>query len=125
MVKMVKQPDGSSICGQCCVAMATGRAIKNVIKVFGHSHATRTKELHKALSKLGVNSDNKLTRNYAKTPIPENCILKITYDSRKHSGHWVYLKKGICYDPSGEIYHWTNYTFNPSMGRITSFLIIK
>lgn len=124
VVNIVTQPKGSSICGQCCVAMAAGKSIEEVIKVFGHKHATGTKELHKALNKFKVVSDKKLTRNSSNVSFPKTAILKITYDWRKNNGHWIYFENGICYCPSGEINHWTKYLANPSMGRITSFLKI-
>jgi hypothetical protein len=123
-VKMVTQPKGSSICGQCCVAMVTNRPIEEVIKVVGHKHSTRTRELHAALKIFKVVSDKKLTRNSSNVFFSKTAILKITYDWRKNNGHWVVYKNGVVYCPSGEINHWTEYLKTPSMGRITSFLKI-
>lgn len=129
VIQMVKQPKGSTICGQCCVAMITGKALDEVIKVFGHSHATRTKELHKVLKHFGYTSNSKLIRFTNFSGLPDLGIVKITYDWRKHNGHWAVIKNidGIAnfmvYCPSGEIDSWLTYGFGK--GRITSFLTIK
>lgn len=123
-MKLIIQPEGSSICGQCCVAMAIKKPLSTVIKVFGHQHSTRTIELHRAFKYFGTITDKRLTRNKTNTVFPKICILKITYDWRKSNGHWVYYNKGICYCPSGDVHHWSDYLKYPLMGRITSFLPI-
>jgi hypothetical protein len=120
-VNLVMQEDGSSICGHCCVAMATNTDIETVIELFGHEHSTRTKELHSVLKKLNVKADQKLTRKNSKNDLPNNCIIKITYDWRKNYGHWIYFNNGKCYDPVGAVYDLNKFD-NPRMGRITSFL---
>lgn len=124
-VRLVKQPKGSSICGQCCVAMVTGKPLEEVIKVFGHSHSTRTKELHKALKHFGYKSNSRLQRFTNFSGLPDFGIAKITYDWRKNNGHWVVIKytKKFSYQiycPSDGISSWLTYGTNK--GRITSFL---
>ena len=127
MVKMVQQPPNSSICGHCCVAMATGHDVEEVIQLIGHRHSTRTKELHLALRNLGYHTEEKLTRvkvNFY-TQFPTHCILKITYDERPNTGHWVYYEHGLIYCPSGDIRVWSDYVKFGDRGRITSYLKIE
>jgi len=122
-VKLVKQEPGTSICGHCCVAMISNVELDKVIELFGHQHSTRTKEVHNVLKKLGIKSNDKLTRKKSSNNFPDSCILKITYDWRKNNGHWIYYKDNNCYDPVGYIYN-LNMFDDPAMGRITSFLKI-
>lgn len=123
-MKLITQPKDSTVCGQCCVAMVTGKSLKKVIEIFGHSHSTRTKELYNALRNLGFKCvDSRLKRFTNNTALPRFGILKITYDWRKNNGHWVVIKNFMIYCPSDGISHWTTYGF--SKGRITSFLEIK
>lgn len=123
-MKLVVQPKDSSICGQCCVAMISGKKLEDVIKLFGHSHATRTKELSKALKSLGFECEDRLTKLNNTNGFPELCIVKVTYDWRKNSGHWMVYEHGMCYCPSGFSAPSDCWVGKSEMGRITSFLKI-
>jgi len=124
MIELVIQPKGSSICGHCCVAMITGKPLETVIKVIGHQHGTRTKEIHKAFGAFGIKTPPKLTRFTNHSGLPSLGVVKITYDWRKSSGHWMVIEYPVCYCPSGSILHWTEYLGKSPKGRLTSFLTI-
>lgn len=127
ITRMVQQPEKSSICGHCCIAMVTGHELEEVIQLMGHRHGTQTRELHRVLRDLGYSTDPYLTKikTTFTTRFPDIAILKITYDWRKHSGHWVYYEHGLVYCPSGDIRVWSDYVKFGALGRITSYLKIS
>lgn len=110
------QPTGSNLCGQMCVAMVAGVSLLDAIRVVGHEHATRTKEIVAALRKFGFDCDNRLKRITSKSSLPERCILNVVWrkDNGGYHRHWIVS--------------WDGDFFNPDPGdgyRMTSFLEIK
>lgn len=92
-IQHIYQPEKSRICGQCSVAMVTGKPIEEVFQVFGHKHGTHTHEVVSALRKLGVQTSNQRTA-FPMNQIPELCIMHI---SRKKVRHWAVHHKGTIY----------------------------
>lgn len=121
-MRIVTQPEGSNICGHCCVSMVTGVDVEEIIKAIGHRRGTRTKELVKVLRSYERECDDKLTRFSNYSGLPGLAIAKITYDWRKNNGHWVVLFYPLIVCPGGYIHHWTNYLGRSPFGRLTSFL---
>lgn len=113
------QPEGSSSCGQHVVAMIVNRPVAEVIDVFGHSHSSVTKELHKALVHYGVETKSTLTRLRGKR-LPDFCIVKILFG--KNSGHWAIHMHGKLYGSVLGEYTREHLTEHNSTARITSFL---
>jgi hypothetical protein len=87
---MIKQPEKSNLCGQCCLGTILNISLEEAIKLVGHRHTTNTKELTKHFR---AGSD-KLTRlimyNY--------CLCRIHFGKAKQT-HWVIYKSDQIYDP--------------------------
>lgn len=122
-MKILFQPEKSSTCGQHCVAMISGVSPEESISVFRSVGATNTKQLHKVLNHFGFESPEKLEKIKSSTVLPDLCILKITYDWRKNTGHWVVYKNGFVYCPSLGVYSYSDHEY-VELGRPTSFLKI-
>lgn len=48
-MKLIKQPKGSSLCGQCCLAMILQISLEEAIQLIGHKNETKEWELLKHL----------------------------------------------------------------------------
>lgn len=104
-MKFIKQPKNSAICGQCCVAMLSGKSLSSVIKRFGHSEGTNTKEVIEVLKNLGIKT-NKRTTTYKGQTLPETCLLIVDTPATQH---WVILKGNQIWDPIDKIHDSTVY----------------
>ncbi len=116
-VSLVRQPEGSSLCGQACVAMAAGVSLDRAIKMVGHSKGggTHTWEIVKALRKLGLRCSDRCRRISRNRPeYPPKAILVVRKNGRGLY-HWVYCEDGVVYDPEEK---WPRY----DGWRVTSFL---
>lgn len=107
-MKLILQPEGSGLCGQCCVAMAAGVSLKRAITVFGHSRlsGTYTYEVITALRYLGVRCADKLKKVSRKRPtLPARAVVVIhrpKVDGKKLARwHWMLTWDGKMYDPGG------------------------
>lgn len=116
------QPEGSSTCGQHCVAMVADITPEESIKLFGSIGGTRTKQLHEVFKKLNIKTEEKLSRIKKDTELPNLCILKIVY-SKTHS-HWVVYNNGIVYCPGRGIYDYYEHEYL-ELGKVTSYLEIN
>lgn len=97
--RLIRQPILSNLCGQCCVAMATGISLQDSIDEFGSKGATRTKQLVAVLRRRGVKCDDRLRLIGQNRTLPANCIIKMKFVGRA-MGHWI-LKLGDLYlDPA-------------------------
>lgn len=122
-MKIVMQPEGSSLCGQSCVAMIAGVSLEDSIAAFGKRGGTRTKEVAKALSVFGIKSKDCLTR-ITKTNVPsEKCIVHVVWRNSqgKPRGHWIVRYQGQYYDPGNGILN----DYQIEWGKLTSFLEIS
>lgn len=119
-----RQPKDSSLCGQSCVAMVTGKTLEEVIEIFGTRGQTNTKKLCTALKTIQDFTPVRLTRVSNTSVLPYLCILKILWaDGRSH---WVVYKKKKIYDPAVGVYKLDKYELKiEGKGRITSYLEIK
>lgn len=101
------QPEGSSLCGQTCVAMAAGVSLDRAIEVVGHSKnaGTTTKEIVTALRALGVPCADKLRVVSRALPVlPKRALLYIGRtqgNKRSEVSHWMLTWDGTVYDPGG------------------------
>lgn len=133
-IKHLRQPPGSRLCGQTCVAMITGVSIDKVVEIIGHTRGTRIKELSKGLVKLGYLCDNKLKNLSKKKPIleqlPELAIVNSRWRSEHRKtpgGHWVVWCNARVYDPE---FHFVDKVPQQSWltnktWRLTSFAEVK
>ena len=122
MAKLILQPEGSSLCGQCCVAMAAGISLRRAIEVMGHDGETQTSDVVVALRLLGLGCAPRLRRiARAKPVIPARAIVVIhrpSGESRSERAHWMYHYRGKILDPGGR---WPDGYAN---WRMTSYLEI-
>lgn len=122
-MKVVFQEEGSSVCGQCCVAMVADITLEKSIEIFGHSHATKAKELAAAFKKLEIESDIKLTRCKKYSELPNLCIIRIRWNEGKNKSHWAVHYNGFIYDSAYGSY-WPS-GIEHLNGRLTSYLKIE
>lgn len=122
-MQLLMQPDGSTSCGQYCVAMITGKPIEKIVRIFGHSHCTSTKELIRALKPYWFRTTStRLIRIKKETVLPPLAILKITWEAG--GSHWVVLNDGMVYDPAYGTTDYTNH-IEAINGKPTSYLEIR
>ena len=102
------QPKNSMLCGQTCVAMVGGISLEDAIQKVGKRGGTTGPDLHKALSKIGILSSEKMARlsvnsrvsrkQFDFDALPEKCIAKVRSVGINKS-HWVLVWNGKIYDP--------------------------
>lgn len=123
-MKCVRQPDNSRLCGQACLATISGKSLKEIVKIVGHKHGTKTKELISILQKFGFSPDSKLRVVKKDKLVPKFCILKLKYKDRS-SWHWVVYKDRVIYDPAlGKFNSKDFYNHHKKTTRISSYLDI-
>lgn len=118
-LRLIRQPEGSSLCGQCCLAMAAGVPLETALRAIGHRRAsgTTTADLVAGLARLGISSQSRCRRISRATPAyPPRSLLVVRNGTGKRY-HWMLHWDGIIYDPSGR---WPDY----EGWRITSYLEI-
>lgn len=119
-IKWIQQP--YNCCGQTCVAMLAGVTVAEVVEAIGKNGPTNTVDVVKALKVFGfVCPSSKLIRVRKQGPLPDNCILKISWfeDGKRHKlGHFVLKWEGKYYDPECELF------IMPPNGKFTSYLPI-
>jgi hypothetical protein len=98
-MQLIRQPAGSSLCGQCCVAMAAGISLEMVRAIFGHARGTGTVEVRRALRILGVQCASRLTYSSA---LPQYGIVKLRRPRGSRHWHWVLMWDGVMYDPEND-----------------------
>lgn len=97
----IQQPEGSSLCGQACVAMAAGVSLDRAIEVIGHSHGTYTRDVIAGLRSLGIGCGDRLHRVSRKLPVlPQRCIVAM-HSPRRRLEHWMLSWDGEMFDPEG------------------------
>lgn len=122
-LRYIRQPDGSSLCGQACVAMLIGIGMAKVVLSTGKTRGTNLKDLLPLLkTKYHINQARlqRVTNNHW---LPDLALLKVTW----HKGsHWVIKNSEMIYDPGSGIIGLDEYKdYIAHRGRITSFLSLK
>lgn len=124
LVKHIRQPRGSSLCGQACVAMLMGCALSTAQRLVGRDGATKTKHLAAPLRRAGFKLADRLTP-WRHGPLPPTAILRIKFRD-KRIGHWVLFRRNTIFDPSRR----QVLRFKPSLwrrrnGRIGSYVAVS
>lgn len=123
---MYLQPIKSNSCGQHSVANMLNIPPVDVIKVFGKSSATRTRDLHRAFKHYGYDSPEKLVRIKAETILPPTCIIKVTWTKYQKGSHWITHIDGFIYCSCHGVYSLEKYLdFISNRGKITSCLPVN
>ncbi len=103
MIRHVKQPRGSTLCGQACLAMLLGQTLDEVVcGMGGWRRPTTTRQLSRHLERYGWRSAGRLRRLSPRTAWPETAIFKLVW---KRGGrpvdrnwHWVLWAEGRFWD---------------------------
>lgn len=89
---IIKQPDDHT-CGQCCIAMATGKTLVEAIEIVGHAHGTKRAEIVAALKRCGlsvVETHVPAVPRPLRDRISKRCILQVCYQ-KVEDCHWIYF----------------------------------
>ena len=103
MSPWIKQ-DRNNNCGQVAVAVVTGTAVREVEKIIGHAHDTSTKELRRALRKLGYRTPLRLQsrHTFEKGNKPGVvAVIATLCRPRRRNWHWVVLMGEPAYNAHG------------------------
>lgn len=98
MIRLLKQPKGSRLCGQTCIAMLAGLPLDKVVNIVG-PRGTTVQHLATALERLGFETSGRLKFANVDVDLPSICIAQVKYPQRR-SWHWVLFVDGCAYDPS-------------------------
>lgn len=97
MITLVKQPDGSNLCGAAVVATLLGITLEQAIKRVGKRGLTEASDLRRALKPRIIMGEN--VRCLDLRLYPERCLCHLKYrDSR--NGHWFLCWDGMIMDPA-------------------------
>lgn len=105
-MELIIQKPGSHVCGQCCVAMLTGKTLKEVQKaMLAHKRGgTTPADLIYCLKNLGFGTKAGY-HIWGVFPGPNDAAivgLKSPYiPSHEWGGHWVVWNRGQILDPAG------------------------
>ena len=98
-MKLVRQPPGSNLCGQACVAMVLGRTLDDVRPLFRKWGLTRTKDLVQALKNGSCYPKaERLIRVHRGRLMPPVAICKFGWPGLWKS-HWVVWADFKFWDP--------------------------
>lgn len=123
MAKHIQQPEGSKLCGQCCVAMVLGVSLERACELVGHEKASRNYELLNALEKAGrfkavlTLADHDTMRDAQRT------LIRVRWKNLRH--HVVFRDKPLVHDslyskPAPTWRDWYSFT-TLNGGRIVSY----
>jgi hypothetical protein len=98
-MEFIRQPPESRLCGQSVVAMVLGIPLGEACRRVGHSHATQTKDLIRALGEICL--DDRLIE-IRHRPLPEYAVVKVVQLGRdpRTGFHWVLRRGPEVYDPA-------------------------
>lgn len=126
-IRLVVQPEGSLLCGQCCVAMVCDRSLEETIGAFlGKRGRTSWKEIRAALHVY-----KKPHRFFPFPTLGEKMVIGLalgTFIFRVRSSetkmiHYCVRHNGVYFDPAG----YAGMTLHPTYAadaRFTSWLVI-
>ena len=95
-MQLVRQPTGSNLCGQACVATLCGITLDEAIALVRKHGQTRTIHLKRALHAMSVKHDDRRTRG---APQDNETALLYFQSKDRSAAHWVLWHKRKYYDP--------------------------
>lgn len=95
-MKLVRQPKGSNLCGQACVATLCGITLDEATILVRKTGQTQTKHLKRALREMSVKHDDKRTQG---APSDDETALLFFQSKDREAVHWVVWHKKKYYDP--------------------------
>lgn len=121
MITIQRQPNGSKTCGQHVVAMLADVPVSETIKVYGHSHATSTKEHRAALKHFGFETAPRFKRYRYKKDLPKLCIIRMKHLIGKGS-HVAIYHNGFIYCSELGVWKYNKEYFEAIRCRPVSYL---
>jgi hypothetical protein len=115
-MKLVRQPHGSNLCGQACIATICNITLEESIMLVRTSGKTKTKHLKRALHAMSIEHGNKRIRGL---PKEGSALLYWTGDA---GCHWTVWHNKKHYDPAAGTFRKT--PNHLSEARVTSHLPI-
>jgi hypothetical protein len=98
---LVRQPKGSKVCGQACVAMHARLDLRVVCKVMG-SGGTSVVALRRGLRNFRLRMWPRIALRLGELPPPNvRGIARVWRPGSRWGGHWVVLDYGFVLDPGG------------------------
>jgi hypothetical protein len=92
-LRHIQQPEGSSLCGHSCIAMALGLTLDQAVELIGHKRGVRNHEVIRALGSRALTrksvSPNRLT---------DPCLIRIKGPTARW--HLVLYQDQKVYDPA-------------------------
>lgn len=116
---LVRQTEGSSLCGQAVVATLLRITLDESVRAFGTRGATRTRQIVAVLRGRGIECPDRMERFRGR--LPARGILKVKF-WKARMGHWVLWFDGRLYDPAVGTFEGLKL---PLVARVTSFLPIR
>ena len=105
-INYIRQPKGSGLCGQSCLAMILGVSLERAIEILGHAKkgGSTFSEHRKVLIEQGYKL-GEVTKvdNRKKHELPDFAYVRIAFGSRR-TGHAVLHYKGKFYDPGKQVF---------------------
>jgi hypothetical protein len=100
-MKLVRQPPGSNLCGQACLATLLGISLDEAVTLVGVEGGTRTKHLKRALSAMGVPHASRRTLG---APERDDTALLFFWSADRSAAHWVLWHGRKYYDPISGVF---------------------
>jgi hypothetical protein len=107
-VEIVWQNKDDKMCGQCCVAMITGKPLGEIIEKYGHNTKSYLEDAKRVLEVYGYQTgDIVVVDNRKHYELPELAFVRIERLGRKN-GHFVVHYKGKFYDSCEGVFESSN-----------------
>jgi len=97
-MKLVRQPEGSNLCGQACVATICNISLEDAIILVRTKGKTKTKHLKCALHEMNIKHGE---RRFPGMPKEGSALLYWQSDS---GAHWTVWHRKKHYDPSAGVF---------------------
>lgn len=93
-MRHIQQPEGSSLCGHSCIAMALGLTLDQAIELIGHRKGVRNHEVIRALGPRALTSKSVPPKRLAAP-----CLIRIKGPTARWH-HLVFYHDQKVYDPA-------------------------
>jgi len=114
-MKLVRQPQGSDLCGQACVATICGITLDEACMLARTHGKTDTKHLKRVLHASSVPHDERRTRGF-----PPKGQTALLFWKSENGCHWMVWHKNKYYDPAAGVFRKT--PKHAKNARVTSYL---
>lgn len=113
-IRPIRQPHGSNLCGQACVAMVAGTTLEKAIDAVGTRGKTRAADLARGLARFGLTLEPR-RRFSGRNALPGLAIVMMRFEIGGRLAHWVVWDHGRLLDPSPQ----------PAFGYFSSYLAVR